>query len=470
MARFDKRRKVKLGLLGSGIVGEAIQDIFFAGQSLEQIGIDLEISKIYTRHPKKKKWFPSHRSLFTDQAEEVINHPETDIIIEVLGFQEEKELNVFKEYFIQAFKNGKPVVTSDKAVLAKFGKELWAAAERYGQELRFEATVGGGIPIIRSLTKGFAAEEPGAVYGIINGTCNYILSEMKKSGKSYSEALGEAQALGFAESNPKSDTNGSDAEAKLILLTAVTFGLHTEPGSILRKGIEEIQAIDFLYADRKGRATIKQLAVAKAEGDSIQVFVSPVLVPHDHFLSTIDGPTNAIFFKGKRSGGNPATNQLQSRDWDYVLVGPGAGGGPTAVAVMSDVCELASGSTGNQPGLRSLVSPGTFTVQSEDSIASDFYVRFLVKDRAGIVGEICQTFGKAGINIAEIWQLNHSIDEKQSLAKSYRLAEKPKEILPFGITLERATVGQIKKTLEIIRAKDYILVDPLWLPIWNIEK
>src|SRR5262249_27565963 len=152
----------------------------------------------------------------------------------------------------------------------------------------------GGVPIIRSITESFAAEEPAAIYGIVNGTSNYILSEMSRSGKSYDAALKEAQARGYAETNPSSDTSGKDAEAKLILLAAVTFGLKSEPGAFWRKGIEEINAIDFQYAARKGRSTIKSVAVAERDGGSVQAYVSPVLVGENHFLAAVDGATNAI--------------------------------------------------------------------------------------------------------------------------------------------------------------------------------
>jgi homoserine dehydrogenase len=468
MAKSKIGKRVGLGLLGSGTVGEAVQD-FVLQDSKRRTGdeLELELVRIYTRHPEEKKWYGRHSALFTTSATEVTDHPEVDIVIEALGSQEEKELAAFKDYMIRAFQKGKAVVTSDKAVLARFGKEIWAAAEQYGQELRFEACVGGGIPIIRSLSESFAREEPQAIYGIVNGTCNYVLSEMKRSCKSYEEALREAQRLGYAEANPKSDTSGSDAEAKLILLAAVTFGLRVKPGAILRKGIEEIHAIDFLYANRKGAGTIKHVAVARENGPAVQAFVSPLLVPHDHFLSAIDGPTNAIFFKGKRSGGNGSDGQLTGEDWNYIFAGPGAGAGPTAIAILGDVCELARGRPRHTAGGCSRVAPEKAGVQPEDQIAGSFYVRFVVKDRAGIVGDIGRAFGQAGINISEIWQLNHSQDELQALAKSYALTERLEKILPFVITLAQATVGQIKDALKIIGRKDYILVDPVWFPIWS---
>jgi homoserine dehydrogenase len=201
--------------------------------------------------------------------------------------------------------------------------------------------------------------------------------------------------------------------------------------------------------------------VAKRNGQTVEVFVSPVLLPRNNFLAGIDGATNAICFAGKKSGGGRG-----ERDCDYVFVGPGAGGGPTAVAVLGDVCELARGGivSGGAP---SLIKPGALKLQVEDDIRGSFYLRFLVKDRAGIVGDIGQTFGRIGINISEIWQLRHSEEELRGLVQSYSLRVKSNAILPFVITLEQATLKQVRKALDSLSDRDYILVDPVWFPIWG---
>jgi len=467
MATVNSRHKVGVGLLGSGVVGEAIQDILFRdlkGQAgAIGNGVDIELRKIYTRNPKSKKWFAKHKSLFTNRAEDVLDHPGVDIVIEALGFQSASQLRQFRDYILRAFRNGKSVVTSDKAVLARYSKEIWAAAQQSGQQLRFEACVGGGIPVIRSLSESFAVEEPEAVFGIVNGTCNYILSQMEKSGKPYAEALREAQEKGYAETNPASDVNGSDAEAKLLLLGLVGFGLQLQPGTIWRKGIKDIQAVDFRYAARIGSSTIKQLAVARRRGKTVQVFVAPALVARDNFLASVDGATNAVCFAGKSSSAGRG-----ERDCDYVLVGPGAGGGPTAVAVLGDVCELARGER-KLSGVPSLVTPGLLKLQGQDDIDLPFYVRFVVKDRSGIVGDIGQTFGRLGVNISEIWQLRHVEEELKSLRESYRLKHKAHDILPFVMTLERTTLRQMRRALDSVRNRDYIVVDPVWFPIWGAK-
>lgn len=465
MATVSSRRKVGVGLLGSGVVGEAIQDMLFRdfkGQvGLVGNGVEIELRKIYTRNPKGKKWFGKRKTLFTNRAEEVLDHPGVDIVIEALGFQSASQLPQFRDYILRAFRNGKSVVTSDKAVLARYGKEIWAAARKSGQQLRFEACVGGGIPVIRSLSESFAAEEPEAIFGIVNGTCNYILSQMEKSGKPYAEALKEAQQKGYAETNPAADVNGSDAEAKLLLLSLVAFGLQILPGKIWRKGIEDIQAVDFRYAKRIGGSTIKQLAVAQRKGRLLQVFVSPALVAGESFVGSVDGAMNAVCFAGRSSSVGRG-----ERDCDYVLVGPGAGGGPTAVAVLGDVCELARGER-KFSGAPSLIPPGTLTLQAEDDIDVPFYVRFVVKDHAGIVGDIGQAFGRVGVNISEIWQLRHVDDELRGLVQSHKLKRKGQQVLPFVMTLERATLRQMRRALDSVRNRDYIVVEPVWFPIWG---
>jgi homoserine dehydrogenase len=465
MASVISRRKVGVGLLGSGVVGEAIQDMLFRdlrGQAGPiGNGVELELRKIYTRNPRGKKWFGKRSGLFTNRAEEVLDHSGVDIVIEALGFQSASQLPQFRDYILRAFRNGKSVVTSDKAVLARFGKEIWAAARKTGQQLRFEACVGGGIPVIRSLSESFAAEEPEAIFGIVNGTCNYILSQMEKSAKPYAEALKEAQQKGYAETNPASDVNGSDAEAKLLLLSLVAFGLQIQPGKIWRKGIEDIQAVDFRYAKRIGGSTIKQLAVAQRNGRRVQVFVSPALVAGDSFVGSVDGAMNAVCFAGKSSSAGRG-----ERDCDYVLVGPGAGGGPTAVAVLGDVCELARGER-KFSGAPSLIAPGRLALQPEDDVAMPFYVRFVVKDHAGIVGDIGQAFGRVGVNISEIWQLRHVEDELGGLVPKHKLKRKAQQVLPFVMTLERTTLKQMRRALDSVRNRDYIVIDPVWFPIWG---
>ncbi len=454
--------RVHIGILGAGTVGGAVHDLIADGH-LARFGVDADVVKIFTRKPEGKSRCQVSPELFTTDPAAITGHPDVDIVVEVLGAGGPEDLRAQKEWVVDALRHGKSVVTANKALLVAHGPEIWSAARECGRAVRFEACVGGGIPIIGPLTQSLGAERPAAVYGLVNGTCNYILTEMARKGRSYGDALASAQALGYAEADPDADVSGRDAEAKLLLLSSITFGARLEPGVIHRKGIERIHAIDFLYAARKGRGTIKSVALARSVGGALEAMVTPMVVPEGHPIACIDGVTNAVFFKGEVSEGGAA----DAGDWDYVFAGPGAGGGATAVAVLGDVHELVARS-GDTPFLpvESIV-PGVDSVRPEDELRASFYVRFVVRDQSGIVGEICQIFGDKQINVSEIWQLDHGEEELESLVGAGKGGAAPDEILPFVITLEETSVGQLRQALERIAQKDFVLAEPLWLPLWR---
>ena len=454
--------RVRIGILGAGTVGGAVHDLIVKGH-LARFGIEAEVVKVFTRHPEGKAGYRVAPELFTTDASEVTGHPDVDIVVEVLAGGGPRVLQAQKEWVVDALHHGKPVVTANKALLVAHGAEIWTTARECGRAVRFEACVGGGIPIIGPLTQSLSAERPAAVYGLLNGTCNYILTEMARRGRSYDDALASAQALGYAEADPDADVSGRDAEAKLLLLASVTFGARLEPGAIHRKGIERIHAIDFLYAARKGGGTIKSVALARSTDGALEAMVTPMVVPEAHPVARIDGVTNAVFFKGEVSdGGAP-----DAGDWDYVFAGPGAGGGATAMAVLGDVHELVMRS-GDTPFLPadSIVSE-IGAVRPEDDLKASFYVRFVVRDQSGIVGEICQVFGEKQINVSEIWQLEHTEEELGSLVGAEPGEAAPADILPFVITLEETSVGQLRQALGRIAQKEFVLAEPLWLPIWQ---
>lgn len=454
--------RVHIGILGAGTVGAAVHDLIVNGH-LARFGVQADVLQVFTRSPAGKARYRVSPELFTTDATAVTRHPEVDIVVEVLGAGGAEDLRVQKEWVVDALRNGKSVVTANKALLVAHGAEIWTAARQCGRAVRFEACVGGGIPIIGPLTQSLSAERPAAVYGLLNGTSNYILTEMAQRGSSYEDALAAAQALGYAEADPDADVSGRDAEAKLLLLSSITFGAHLEPGAVHRKGIERIHAIDFLYAARKGRGTIKSVALARNVGGVLEAMVTPMVVPQDHFMARIDGVTNALFFKGEVSdGGAP-----DGGDWDYVFAGPGAGGGATAVAVLGDVHELAARS-GDAPFLPvESIASTVESVRPEDDLRASFYVRFVVRDQSGIVGELCQIFGDQQINVSEIWQLQHTGQELESLAGAGKGGPPPDGILPFVITLEETSVGQLRQALARMTQKDFVLTEPLWLPLWK---
>ena len=454
--------RVRIGILGAGTVGGAVHDLIVDGH-LARFAVEAEVVKVFTRTPENKTRYQVSPELFSTDPAAVTGHPDVDIVVEVLGAGGPEDLRAQKEWVVDALRHGKSVVTANKALLVAHGDEIWTAARECGQAVRFEACVGGGIPIIGPLTQSLSAERPAAVYGLVNGTSNYVLTEMAQRGRSYDDALASAQALGYAEADPDADVSGRDAEAKLLLLSSITFGTHLKPGAVHRKGIERIHAIDFLYAAQKGHSTIKSVALARNVGGVLEAMVTPMVVPEDHLIARIDGVTNAVFFKGEVSdGGAP-----DAGDWDYVFAGPGAGGGATAVAVLGDVYELVT-RDGDKPFLpvASIVS-GVSSVLPEDDLRASFYVRFVVRDQSGIVGDICQIFGEKQINVSEIWQLDHDEEELESLIGAGKGGAGPGDILPFVITLEETSVGQLRQALERIAQKDFVLAEPLWLPIWR---
>ena len=454
--------RVRIGILGAGTVGGAVHDLIVDGH-LARFAVEAEVVKVFTRTPENKTRYQVSPELFSTDPAAVTRHPDVDIVVEVLGAGGPEDLRVQKEWVVDALRHGKSVVTANKALLVAHGDEIWTAARECNRAVRFEACVGGGIPIIGPLTQSLSAERPAAVYGLVNGTSNYILTEMAQRGRSYDDALASAQALGYAEADPDADVSGRDAEAKLLLLSSITFGTRLKPGAIHRQGIERIHAIDFLYAAQKGHSTIKSVALARNVGGVLEAMVTPMVVPEDHLIARIDGVTNAVFFKGEVSdGGAP-----DAGDWDYVFAGPGAGGGATAVAVLGDVYELVT-RDGDKPFLpvASIVS-GVSSVLPEDDLRASFYVRFVVRDQSGIVGDICQIFGEKQINVSEIWQLDHDEEELESLIGAEKGGAGPGDILPFVITLEETSVGQLRQALERIAQKDFVLAEPLWLPIWR---
>lgn len=459
------RTEVAIGVLGAGTVGGTVVDLIARGH-LDRLGIDARIVKVYTRRPENKPAYLSHPELFTTDPSDVVARDDVDIVVEALGVESAEQLIVQKEWVLEALRHGKSLVTSNKALLVRHGSAIWQTAREHGCSVRFEACVAGGIPIIRTLSESLCAEVPKAVYGILNGTSNYILSEIAQRGGAYQDVLRSAQELGYAEANPAADVEGRDAEAKLILLAAVTFGVNLASEQIFRKGIAGIRPLDFVYAARKGGATIKPVAMARVVGEALEALVTPMLIPEAHFLARVDGVTNAVLFAGETSSKG---KRVATDDWDYAFMGPGAGGSATALAVLGDVAELARKSERPPFYPACDLKPSVGSVRAVQDLQAGFYVRFLVRDQSGIVGEICQVFGREGIHIAEVWQLEHQENELGEFAADGRLSVPPADLLPFVITLEQTTLGQIENALKAIGRKGFVLVEPLCLPIWTVR-
>ncbi|MEE9200370.1 MAG: homoserine dehydrogenase [Candidatus Brocadiales bacterium] len=443
---------VKIGLLGSGTVGEGVQDIIFDGDGAKnlakKLGFRLEIEKIYTRSPKKKRWYKKFPEKFTNRPEDVIDHPEISIVAEALGIDKAENTKEVASYIIKALKGGKSVVTANKAVLAVFGSEIHAAAdENPDTQIRFEASVAGGIPIIRSLGEGLASDNVTGLYGILNGTCNYILSGIRNEHKTFDEALRQAQQLGYAETNPEGDIKGYDTRDKIIVLLQLLYGIFVKKDDVVTEGIESLEKIDFDYAAKKLNTNIKLLGSISSSGNEVTAAVSPIMIKNGHVLSRVNGALNAIL--------------VESRYCETMcLVGKGAGAGPTANSVVSDIISIANGT-------RLHHGPKTtkFNKRLNDEELYKYYLRFLVKDRAGIVSDILSHLKGSRVNVDEVLQLRHPTEERGYFREKLGLKCAPEEILPFIITLEPSEEAAVIEAVERIKAQDFMLTEPVVIKI-----
>jgi homoserine dehydrogenase len=347
-------------------------------------GLALELKRVSVRDLNKPRQFEAPAGLLTDQPEEVVNDPSVVLVVELMG-----GLEPAGDLVLAALRAGKPVVTANKELIAARGQELFEAAEQAGVSLLFEAAVGGGIPIIRPLSQSLSGEKISRVLGIVNGTTNFILTQMTDEGLDYREALAEAQTLGYAEADPTADVSGGDAASKAAILASLSFGTWVHGAGVFREGIESIGATDIRLAADLGYA-IKLLAVAELVDDGVSVRVHPTMVEHDHPLASVRGAHNAIYLEG------PAIGEL-------LFSGPGAGGEPTATAVLGDLIDAAREHLAGAP-----VSPkvrfGETPHAEFEGVSTRWYVRLEVADAPGVLARIAGTFGEHGVSIGSVWQ------------------------------------------------------------------
>src|SRR5688500_13466100 len=316
---------VRVGVLGCGNVGAPLVELIGAQRATvaARTGLELEVTRIAVRDLTKPRPISLPADRLTDDAGSIVDDPDIDLVVELIG-----GVDPARDLILTALKAGKPVITGNKELLAKHGAELFEAAERAGVDLLFEAAVAGGIPIIRPLRESLVGERITRVMGIVNGTTNYILTRMTEAGASYAEALAEAQALGFAEADPTADVEGHDAGAKAAIIASIAFGVAITAGDVDHEGITGITEVDIEFAGKMGYV-VKLLAVAEqTDAGAIGVHVHPAMVPLEHPLAAVRESFNAIFVEGASVG-------------DLMFYGRGAGGGPTASAILGDLIDAA---------------------------------------------------------------------------------------------------------------------------------
>jgi len=398
MSPSDGDKPIGLGLLGLGVVGTGVaQTLADRGDALAQrVGRPMQLRRVLVRDPLRPRSIVLPAGILTNEVERVLGDPGITIVIEALGGEYPAV-----DFIRKALAANKDVVTANKEVMAKHGPELRAWAARHGRALRYEASVGGGVPIVAALREDLAANRITSIRAIINGTTNYILTEMAAGGLSFASALQQAQALGYAEPDPDDDIEGVDAAYKLAILASLAFQTTVRPEDIHREGISRLAPQDFRYARELGY-TIKLLAIAKEEGAAVQARVHPALVPRQSLLAQVSGVYNAVQIEGDLAG-------------QLVLYGRGAGAEPTSSAVMADVIHLARD---RALGIANRPEPppnGERPLMPFDDLKTRHYFRMAVADRPGVLAQIARLFGEHEISIASFIQ--QETDEDAQIAE-----------------------------------------------------
>ncbi len=393
-----KKDRISVGIIGFGTVGSGTAKILLESRDIirERAGFDVVLKKIADLDIKKDRGVRIPDGVLTTDADAVLNDPDIDIVVELMG-----GIHPAKEFMLRAIRNKKHVVSANKALLATEGNEIFAEAGKQNVEVGFEASVAGGIPIIKVVREGLVANNIVAIYGIINGTSNYILTKMTNEKVEFSDALKEAQRLGYAEADPTFDIEGIDTAHKLTILSSLAYGIPLSYNEVYKEGITKITAQDIDFASELGYK-IKLLAVTKASNGAIEMRVHPTMVPSDYLISKIDGVFNAVYVEGDAVGST-------------LYYGRGAGDMPTGSAVVSDIVDIGrnimSGGILRVPGIapRGAQKAGQRRIKAMEDIESMYYFRFAAMDEPGVLSKISGILGSYNISIASVIQKGRRI-------------------------------------------------------------
>ena len=399
-------KTIKIGLLGSGTVGRGVVEVLKKNvdEISQKAGTEIEIKKILVRDLKKKRPHLEGMEL-TDDINDILKDEDIDIIVELMG-----GLHPAREYMLRAMKAGKHVVTANKDVVAQFGKDMFDAAKENRVEFLFEASVGGGIPIITPLKESLTANRITEVMGIVNGTTNYMLTQMTNCGNDYETALREAQELGYAEANPAADVEGYDAARKVAILASLAFSTRVTLDDVSVEGITHITPQDIEYAKELGYV-IKLLAIANDSEKGVDVRVHPAFLKKDHPLASVNDVFNAIFIKGNAIG-------------EAMFYGQGAGSLPTASAVVADIITVAREIV---KGIYAAVDCSAFQVKPFcplEETESSYYIRLLVADQPGVLGTIATVFGDQGVSLKSVIQTQRVKDQAEIVVVTHHVYHK----------------------------------------------
>ncbi|MGC4088863.1 MAG: homoserine dehydrogenase [Polyangiaceae bacterium] len=429
---------MRIALLGGGIVGGGVIRLLNENRSyLElRVGAPLEISHVLVRDPNKERVPECKPEWLTTDPEKVFGDQSVDVVVEMMGGEEPA-----KGYVERAIQSGKGVVTANKLLIAKHGPRLVGSAIAQRVDLAFEASVGGGIPIIRTLREALASDSVASVHAILNGTCNYILTRMRDAKLPFSAALAEAQKLGYAEADPTLDVDGHDAAQKLTVASMLAFDAQVDHTQILVEGIRAIDEIDFRFADRFG-FTLKHLGIGHDRGDRLELRVHPALIRKNSVLANVDGVLNGVFLMGRALG-------------PCLLVGRGAGDMPTAVSVVADIVDVARSRIEGEPGLLTRsIQLSQRTLLPADEIETRYYLRFDVGDHPGVVGKIASVLGQESVSIEQMVQEGRGQGQEESV--------------PICLTTHVSSEGAVRRALRSITGQPFLKGPPRLIRIEDV--
>ena len=440
-ADFVERRQIMkqigVGIIGFGTVGAGVADGLLKHRDVmaKRLGVDIVLKKIADLDIVTDRGVKIEEGILTTDAKSIVSDESVQIVVETIG-----GTGIAKTLVLEALNNGKCVVTANKKLLAEYGKEIFDTAAKNNVDIYFGAAVGGGIPIIRVMREGLAGNDIETIHGILNGTCNYILTRMENEGLPFDTVLKDAQRLGYAEANPSLDVDGFDTAHKACILATLAFGFQPKVDDIQVNGIRDLAGEDVKYAADFGYR-IKLLASVSRHGDEVAVSVNPTLVPFTHMLSNVNDAFNAVMVKGDMS--------------DYTMYyGRGAGRAPTASTVVGDIGDiarnLAHGETRYERGAPNYAE-GKVTLRAAGEISSKFYIRFLVADKPGAFGTIASILGKHSVSI--------------SAASQKAAAEDGKNAVPVVVLTHTAKVSDLDNALAEIKASGVIADEPVALRI-----
>lgn len=440
-ADFAERRQIMkqigVGIIGFGTVGAGVADGLLKHRDVmaKRLGVDIVLKKIADLDIVTDRGVKIEEGILTTDAKSIVSDDSVQIVVETIG-----GTGIAKTLVLEALNNGKCVVTANKKLLAEYGKEIFDTAAKNNVDIYFGAAVGGGIPIIRVMREGLAGNDIETIHGILNGTCNYILTRMENEGLPFDTVLKDAQRLGYAEANPSLDVDGFDTAHKACILATLAFGFQPKVDDIQVNGIRDLAGEDVKYAADFGYR-IKLLASVSRHGDEVAVSVNPTLVPFTHMLSNVNDAFNAVMVKGDMS--------------DYTMYyGRGAGRAPTASTVVGDIGDiarnLAHGETRYERGAPDYAE-GKVTLRAAGEISSKFYIRFLVADKPGAFGTIASILGKFSVSI--------------SAASQKAAAEDGKNAVPVVVLTHTAKVSDLDNSLAEIKASGVIADEPVALRI-----